>query len=281
MDATEEILRRVAAGELDPDDALRLLDEPDPDQDENPSPAWGTITPDADQAGLRTTVTTVRVNASYRSVDIVADPNVAQVAVTGEHAVRHEDGVLIVDNQEDPLAGIPGMSRRGQGFSFNFEDLPRSLAWAKSRMDSRFVVRVNPELAVELDSAGANVRVSGLTGGLKLRLIASALKLENVRGPLDLDLFTSSVKGVAVPTGTSRITCESSSVRLLLGQGSDLRIRASNRMGKVVLPGSVSKAGLVEPDAAESVLGAGTHLLTIEATISSVALVDDTSAGME
>ncbi len=291
---TEEILRRVAAGELTPDDALPLLDaakasaeqsatarpaaaDADADADatvtggEQPepapaaSPAWGT--PDA---AVTEGTTAVRVNASYRAVDIVADATVTQIAVSGQHTVRREGTVLVVESQDTPFTGDGE-----KGASFTFADLPRGLAWAKSWKDQRLVVRVNPELPVELDAAGASVKVSGLEAGAKLRLIASALKLERMRGPLDIDALTSSVKGFAAPTGISRIACESSSVKLLLGDGSDVHIRARNRMGKVALPTSVSKGGLVDPDVAEATVGAGRGELTVDAVMSSVILTTD------
>jgi hypothetical protein len=269
----EEILRRVAGGELTPEEALPLLDAaratsepPRAAPQPEPAPAWGT--PDA---ALTEGTTAIRINASYRSVDIVADATVTQVAVSGQHTVRREGTVLVVESQDTPFSGD---GERGGGFSF--ADLPRGLAWAKSWKDQRLVVRVNPELPVELDAAGASIKVSGFDAGAKLRLIASALKLERMRGPLDIDALTSSVKGFAAPTGTSRIACESSSVKLILGAGSDVHIRARNRMGKVVLPTSVSKGGLVDPDVAEATVGAGRGELTVEAVMSSVILTGDT-----
>ena len=125
------------------------------------------------------------------------------------------------------------------------------------------------------------MKVSGCSGGARLRVIASALKLERLRGPLDIDALSSSVKGMAVPTGRSRIGCESSSVKLLLGEGSDVHIRARNRMGKVVLPNAVSKGGLVDPDVAQATLGRGQAELVVEAVMSSVVLTDDRAGGAE
>jgi hypothetical protein len=277
MDA-DEILRKVAAGELTPEQALPLLDAsgaapgPSTDADDEP-PAWGTPDPPGTGSEVRETVTTVRVNASYRSVDVIGDPTVAQVAVTGQHAVRREGTVLTVVSQESPFGSNEPGERGSAGFSFT--DLPRTLAWAKAWTDQRLVVRVNPELPIELDAAGASVTISGMEAGARLRLIAAAAKLERVRGPLDLDALSSSVKGFAAPNGRSRIACESSSVKLLLGAGSDVRIRARNRMGKVVLPDTVSKGGLVDPDVVEAVVGAGRGELSIDAVMSSVALTED------
>lgn len=304
----EEILRKVSAGELTPEQALPLLDaaEASPTSADAPStseppasepltaepltsepptggpadedapstrPAWGTPSTGAGSSTVTQTVTAVRVHASYRSVDVVADPSVAQVVVSGNHTVRHDGSTLVVESQDSPF-GPSGEGSERTGFSF--ADLPRSLAWAKAWTEQRLVVRVNPELPVELDAAGASVKVSGLEHGAKLRVIATALKLERVRGPLDIDALSSSVKGFAAPTGTSRIASESSSVKLLLGRGTDVRIKARNRMGKVVLPTAVSKGGLVDPDVAEATVGAGHGELTVDAVMSSVVLsLDD------
>jgi hypothetical protein len=46
-------------------------------------------------------------------------------------------------------------------------------------------------------------------------------------------------------------------------------------MGKVVLPDTVSKGGLVDPDVVEAVVGAGRGELSIDAVMSSVALTED------
>ena len=290
--ALDDVLHRVAAGELSPDEALTLLDAPTghpghpgppaPATDARPAaetaeaeaPVWGTPSPSRPGRSRL-----VRVNASYRSVDVLGDPSVAEVAVSGSHAVRSDDGVLIVESHENPLASAFGGA--APGARFTFADLPRGLAWARAWKDQHLVIRVNPELPVEIDAAGANLRVSGMEAGVKVRLIASALKLERARGPLDLDAFTSSVKGVATPSGVSRISAESSSIKLHLGPGTDTRITARNRMGKVVLPHAVSRAGLVDPDVAQARVGAGRGELAVESVMSSVILTceDDEQPG--
>lgn len=291
MTTTEDVLRRVAAGELTPEQALPLLDAAgasataasaedgdgdgpaaaDPLPPAGP-PAWGT----ADSAEVDPAVTAIRVHASYRSVEIIADPTVAQLTVTGHHTVRRDGTTLVVESQDRPTApgadGEPGSRPLG---GFTFADLPRGLAWAKAWTEQRLVVRVNPELPLELDAAGASVRVSGIEGGATLRVIAAALKLERVRGPLDIDALSSSVKGFAAPTGRSRIACESSSVKLLLGAGTDVTITARNRLGKVVLPTVVSTGGLVDPEVTRAVVGQGRGELLIEAVMSSVMLTGD------
>lgn len=331
----DEVLHRVAAGELTPEEALALME---PAQGSSPSgspsattaattaalttptttdatatpgttstpagadpltlhepsgnarpvadapPAWGTPAASPSTPGRAANPTgrpsaAIRIHASYRSVDVLADPGVAEAVVSGTHSARRDRDTLVIESMDSPF-GDTTEDRAGSGPRFSF-DLPRSLAWARSWKEHHLVVRVNPDLPVEIDGAGASVRLSGLEGGARVRLIASALKLERVRGPLDVDAMSSSVKGFASPTGTSRIVAESSSVKLLLGPESDVHVRARNRMGKVVLPQAVSKGGLVDPDVAEARFGSGRGELTIDAVMSSVMLAGDAASARD
>ena len=292
----DEILRRVAAGELSPDDALPLLDALTPRAADPQTPAWGTAdhgaapapgatdeTPGAEPGPVTAQgVRAVRVKASYRTIEVIADASVGQVAASGNHAVRRDGDTLVVESQENPVSAWqeefagrrPGSPGAATGPGFTFADLPRSLAWAKSWFDQRLVVRVNPELPVTIEAVGASVRVGGLESGLTLRVVAGSVKLEKVRGPLDVEAVTSAIKGSAAPSGTGRLSAESSSVKLLLGPGSDVTINATNRMSKVSLPNAAATP-LADPAELTCVVGAGRGTLTVDAVMSSVALSAD------
>ena len=70
-----EVLEAVAAGRLDPAEAARLLDAP--------------------TASARR----LRVRSAYQAVEIVADPEVAELLVVdGTHRVRRDGDVLIVSD---------------------------------------------------------------------------------------------------------------------------------------------------------------------------------------
>jgi hypothetical protein len=278
----EDILRRVAAGELTPQEALPLLDAAGgTTAAEQSMPAWGTP-PGGAPEGVRSgepepptgPVRLVRVNASYRPVQIVADPSVAEAFVSGEHTVRREGGTLIVEGTGLRLGG----DEEG-GSRFSFSQLPKTLAWARSLQSDHLVVRVNPVLPLEVDVAGASVRISGGEAGAKMRLLASAVKVDTLRGPLDIDAVSSSVKGTLGPSGASRISAESSSLKVSLLAGTGVRIHARNRMGKVVLPSGITKGDMVDPGVRESVVGDGRGELTIEAVMSSVAIGSDAVGG--
>src|SRR4051794_26894328 len=219
----EDILRRVAAGELTPEEALPLLDAAgagrSPQTSDQASdadagadlPAWGTPPGPAatNGAGGREPdtgpVRLIRINASYRPLQIVADPSVAEAFVTGEHTVHRDGSALVIEGGVRFGGDDEGAPR------FSFSPLPQTLAWARSLQNDRLLVRVNPALPVELDAVGSSVKMSGGEAGARMRLLAAALKVDALRGPLDIDASSSSIKGTIGPSGASRIAAESSS----------------------------------------------------------------------
>jgi hypothetical protein len=210
---------------------------------------------------------------SYRSVDVIGDPSVDTVLASGSHTVRREGDVLVVESLQ--LPGFVEFETGGQesGGSWAFVGLARSSAWARSMKGGHVAIRVNPSLPLEIDSAAAAVRVSGCEGGARIRVVAASLKVDRLRGQLELEALTSSVKGTAAITGTSRISCESSSVKLSLLPGSNFRATTGpNRLGKVVLPG---EPGSGPSGQAESVVGTGEGTLAIDGVMSSIMISSD------
>jgi hypothetical protein len=287
-DDLDAILRRVAAGELTPEQAIPLIDAARAASE----PEWGTPPPTPPGApGAPETPATgpftgaffkgaggerpraVRIAVSYRSVDVVADPGVDTVTVSDGNTVRREGDVLVVESLQ-----LPGFTefeggQRDSGGAWSFLGLPRTVAWAGSIKGGHMTVRVNPTLPLEIDSAAASVRISGCEGGARVRLVAASLKVDRLRGPLELEALTSSVKGTAAITGTSKISCESSSVKLSLLTGSNVRATTTaSRLGKVVLPGAPNAGPHGRP---ESVIGAGEGTLQIDGVMSSIMLSSD------
>jgi hypothetical protein len=274
MDETlESVLRRVAAGELTPDQALRQLGEPArPAAPEPGDPTSQLTEPSSTSSAPTEPITTVRLKTSYRSVQLVTDPTVAQIHVLGDHSIRHQGPALVVstagpldDDESDRSGERPEHSGR-----FSFSDLPRTIAWARSWREHQLTIRINPALRLELDVTGADVKLIGVTGGLRARLVASSLRGDKLHGPIDIEAVSSSVKVTGVPTGDSRISCESSSVRLSLAAGSDLRITGTNRMGRLVLPELPPSTLPFEGETYETTIGDGRDRLTLDATMSSV-----------
>ncbi|MBT0767519.1 hypothetical protein KIH74_01200 [Kineosporia sp. J2-2] len=284
-DELEAILRSVASGEMTPEAAMKAMEEqkareagepaaPAPAASPVEPPAFGSPTRTAQAGGtppITGTIGAVRVLGSYRAVQVVADPAVAQLYVTGPHRV-HQEGTTLVVSGTGPLdEPADRQNRPGNLFgSFSFSDLPKTLTWARSWKDHQLVVRVNPDLLVELEATGAEVKLSGLTGGVRARVVASSLKGDKLRGRVDVEAMSSSVKLSAVPLSGSRLYAESSSARLTLLEGSDVRIQGSNRMGRLQLPDQPVSTLPLDGQTSESVVGAGRHLLTVEAVMSSV-----------
>lgn len=283
-DDLESILRRVAAGELSPDQALQQLSGPAPTGSATPDPATGEKGARIPESGDPTSaepdvpdsaqepVTTIRLRTSYRSVQLIADPTVARLHVLGAHSIRHQGPALVISTSGplDDEEGQHSDHRPENSGRFSFSDLPRTIAWARSWREHELTIRVNPALLLDLDVTGADIKAIGLEAGLRARLVASSLRGDKVRGPLDVEAVSSSVKLTGIPTGDSRISCESSSVRLSLAPGSDLKITATNRMGRLVLPERPPSTLPFEGETSEATIGDGRHRLTLEATMSSV-----------
>lgn len=276
----EAVLRRVAAGDLTPDEALRLIDGPlhqPPEPDAGPVPSRAGPTPAYGSAEATAGVTTVRIKVPYRSLQVFADPTVSQLHVTGSHSIQQQGSTLLVTTSgpfdDDERGGSAGSrSPSATGGRFSFSDLPRTIAWARSWRDHQLIVRMNPELALDLDTTGAEVKITGLQAGLRANLVASSFKADKIQGELDLKAFSSSLKLTARPTGTSRLYCESSSARVTLARGTDTRITATNRMGRLSLPDQPVSTLPFEGESREVRLGDGRDSLAVEAVMSSVTI---------
>jgi hypothetical protein len=195
------------------------------------------------------------------------------VHVVGDHSIRHEGAALVISTagplDDDERDSSERSDQRGSG-RFSFNHLPRTIAWAKAWREHQLTVRMNPALLLDLDVTGADIKTSGLEAGLRMRLVASSFRGDKVHCPMDVEAISSSVKLTGVPTGDSRINCESSSVRLSLSAGSDLKIIATNRMSRLVLPDRAPSTLPFEGESIETTIGDGRDRLTLEALMSSV-----------
>jgi hypothetical protein len=308
MRSIDDVLRQVANGELSPTEALAALEAaddagaappgghdtpppghdtvdlgkappPPPDEADRPGPAGGHEGPPGHGAdehlgpGRATPLRVVRVRTPASHVEVYADPAVAEVLIAdGSPLLRREGDAMVIEHAVGQF--------HGPGARFGFVGhLPRKLASTipLPGLDGRIVVRMNPALLLDVEVTAVSLHVWGCEGGLRLRLAASSAKLDRVSGPLTIDALSSSVKGSVCVTGEGRIHCESSSVKLGLLPGSDVRIKARNRLGKVVLPRGRGRGGHGHNTNtnAHAVVGQGNGLLVIEGTMSSVMIGDD------
>ncbi len=305
-DSVEQILARVASGELAPEEALPLLDraqghrgpgtargsrpgtpgatstDPSGTPGATAGRAFGWTEPGSGVEDDETTPThprhtapgparQIRVIASYQSVQVEADPTISEAFVVGAHGLQRLGDVLVIASPGLPAA-LTGAGTDADGPQFSFSTLPRGLAWARNWRDRGLTVRANPNLPLDLEVRASNLRVTGCAAGLRMRLVASKVVLDQVRGPLDLELLSSSLKGTIGPTGRSRVLAESSSVKATLMAGSDLRVHARNQMSKVVLPSGVTRGRFPDGELSSATLGHGRDELQIEALMSSVVI---------
>jgi hypothetical protein len=136
----------------------------------------------------------------------------------------------------------------------------------------RLVVRMNPALALDLQSTAGSVRINDLRGPITASVQAGSTVIEGFRGPLRLSSQAGSIRATGVPVaGDSRITCMAGSVRLHLGRGSDVRVRARAQMGRVRIEGARrSESTGIGSSTEELVLGEGRASLEIDASMGSI-----------
>jgi hypothetical protein len=165
------------------------------------------------------------VRATARSVRVIADRAVATVHVEGPHRTTRDGDLVRVES--DLAAPEPG--------SWSQE---RPATWWRSfvqtgALGERLVVRVNPELAVEAEVTAGSLDAVGLTHGLRFRVTAGSVRTRDCSGTVDGVVQAGSAKLELLPTGASRVRCESGSVDLRLLPGSDATVRADVELGEL------------------------------------------------
>ena len=181
----------------------------------------------------------VRVRSTYQVVDVVGDPGVAEVLVLdGAYGIQRDGDVLVVS---DSASG-----------GFRFAGLPSG---------RRLALRVNPELALDVELTGASLSVWGVRATVRVGIQAATGSLEGVCGRLDLRLVSGSARVAGAPEhGDWRIRAESGSLEILLDAAVDAEVSVSARHCHVDVLGSDASA----------VLGSGSRLIEVDAIFSDV-----------
>jgi hypothetical protein len=244
-DRRREILKRVAAGDLTPDEAAAMLDEP---EDAGSLVATTTI---PGQRAAR-----LRVVRTAGWTEIVGDPGVQEAVAEGPHVARRDGDTLIIEGEED-TAELPGFrfSWRG-GYHLHFGDV-RPLR-----------IRMNPNLPLEVEAQAGSLRVRDVKAPIRADVQAGQTRIEGFAAPLQLTARAGSVRASGhLDQGASRVTCEAGSVKLLLDQTSSVKVTARTTLG------SISVAGRQEQGA--WVIGDGQATLDVETTMGSVRVLTD------
>jgi hypothetical protein len=293
-----EILQKVARGELDADEAARLLDAEDtatePLYDE-PTQRWSGAGDDYDDgepiaatapAGDSTDAPAraLRVSTTARKLRIVGDPTVHEVLVRGAQIRRDDGGLLVVEAEPEEWTGdepwARGFAMLGAGpWSWEWERhagrgrdraerVRRKGYWGAGVNMQPIDIRANPDVALTIDSTAGAVRISGMHGAITASLTAGSAVVADVRGPLDCSVTAGSIAvSGPIAVGDSKIGCDMGSVKVRLERGADVRVKVDSTMGKADV-WLAAAAG--HGDRGEWVVGNGTASLAITANMGSV-----------
>lgn len=251
-----DLLTQVAAGELDPAEAARLLD-----QDPN--------APTLDQGAVPSyqSISAISINAVGVRLQVFADPTVASAVAEGPHLV-HQDGSRLVFD-------LPGRARGEDGFEAN----PR-WQWGKLRVDwpygsgERVVVRVNPALALQLELKACDTTVRGLRAALEVSAFSSSINVLDHDGPLSGAITTGGARIESVFSGAAdSLTVDMGSLKLTVLPGSDTTMTARSEMGSLKVVGPRVRESHDEltglHSSGSAVVGAGTGRLDVSVRMGS------------
>ena len=265
-DARRRILSAVADGSMSPQEAadrLHELDhpEPEPEPDIETEPGFERVPPP--DRPVR-----IRVKATARRVEIIGDPSVREATAEGAHEARHEGDTLVIEGEWDHDEEFRRHVHTG-GFNFS-----RGRTAVMIGRDAALVVRMNPDLPLEVRVEAGALTTTGVHGPIRAHVAAGSARLDGFRGPLDVDVAAGGFKGRGrIDHGHSRIRCDAGSVKLQLEPGSSVRIHGEAHLGKVDLMGRQSVGPL--NDSTSVTVGDGTATLDIECNLGSVRVTDD------
>lgn len=254
------LLERVAAGEVAPDEAARLLDE---------DPAAPTLDRSAAvPASPSGTVAAVVVKAGGVKLTVVADPTVDTLVADGPHSLRQDGSTLVLE--------APGAD------GWKTQPAPKYLGWVPNVVwtagrGEKVHVRVNPALPLTVDASASSVEIVGTRASLTLGGSASSVKVRDHVGPLHGSVSMGSTSVVGVVSGPSDLTCELGSLDLRLDRGSDVAVTAYAEMGslKVAGPGGAGGSGGSHDGTSTQhlVAGAGTQPFGVTVRMGSASIV--------
>jgi hypothetical protein len=260
VDPLRDLLARVAAGDLAPDEAARLLDE---------DPAAPTL--DHAAAALPVTASGVGallIKAGGVKLTVVADPTVDTLVADGPHALRQDGPTLVLE--------APGAD------GWRTQPPPKYLGWVPNVVwtagrGEKVHVRVNPSLPLTVDANASSVEILGTRASLTLGGSASAVKVRDHVGSIHGTMSMGSAAVVGTITGPSEFGCELGSLDLRLLGGSDVTVTASAEMGSLkVARGDGRPDSFASYDGTSSqsvVAGAGTHPFVVTARMGSASIV--------
>jgi hypothetical protein len=266
-DERREILDAVARGELSPDEAAgRLADEPRVESEARPTQTLLDDRP----------VRRVRIRTTAGAVKVVGDPTVTEADVSGPdgaYELRHEGDALLVEvHQLQRFIEEHHHDRGPGGFTIRTGrrtgriDL-KGIAFGKGKPFGSVIVRVNPDLPLDLEVTAGSLSGSGLRAPISCELDAGSISLRDAHAPINAHVTAGSLsfKG-RIDSGESQISCDMGAVSIHLEPGSSVRGHAEVTLGRCELKLPNPPAG------GEFVIGDGAGRLDIDGTMSSISV---------
>lgn len=251
--ALRDVLTRVAAGELDPTEAARLLDA---------DPSLPTLDGSDGSAPTGVAVTSLTVRAGGVKLTVVADPTVDTVVVDGPHAMRRDGSAMVVE--------APGAD------GWRTTPPPRFLGWVPTVWTAgrgeRVHVRVNPRIPVVLEATACSVEVTGLRTALTLGGSASSVKVRDHEGALHGSMAMGSMTVAGTVTEPSDLACELGSLEVRLSARSDVTVTATAELGEVTVTGPGKAAKETSTARQTLVVGDGAHPFALAVRLGSASV---------
>ncbi|MFN2614351.1 MAG: hypothetical protein ABR552_05960 [Actinomycetota bacterium] len=250
-DERREILSRVAAGELSPEEAAWQLDELGSPPPPPPPPAGA--------------VAKVRVIGDFRTAKIVGDPEVIEAIAEGPHTVTRDGDTLVINAGDgEPESGewtFPGGGRgRSRAIVIGIGSKPKPVS-----------IRMNPRLALEVRIDAGSATIEGVHGPISGDIDAGAFRVKDFTSPFDLQVDAGSITAEGVlDRGDSRIKCDAGNVRVVLKKGSSVKVRARADVGHVSVGSETTKGIHIGSAEREFVFGDGAGTLSIEGGIGKI-----------
>lgn len=187
------------------------------------------------QAGRTSGVGRVSVRVTGKRVRIVVDPSVTTCHVTGEHVLRRNADVIEISSEGDFLPHLGGVKLLPP---------PRSLDQLWKGRGGELLIRMNPELVLDVEVTGGNLHLSNVPRLGRVRLTAGGATIEGFEMVEDALLQAAIVQmNGTIRSGRSRIRVESGQLSLRLGDGSNVTVVADAQLGRVSWSGRHTGAG--------------------------------------
>ncbi|AXE39429.1 hypothetical protein [Acidipropionibacterium virtanenii] len=193
------------------------------------SPRPGQRGPGGTDEASHDTVTRLSVRCVGRRVTIIGDPATPGVQVEGKHNRRRIGDIVEITSEGRIAPDLSGLLRlRFPKDSEGLKDLG---------LGPELVIRMHPDLALDVELAGGALRLSGVPDVDSVRVTAAVADIADIRhiGEALFQAGGSTLVG-PIDTGRSRIRVESGNLTVKLAAGSNVAVRADARPGLISWP---------------------------------------------